>query len=105
VNGEVAVANTYRQKALKSIEISLEGELLEQQKLEYLFLATIYNKQFGDDDKYSLYLNYLTDSLANLKDKELTGYAEYLALLIKDAERVELGGILAPNMPLDQETL
>lgn len=95
-SGEIELANSYRRKALKSIEMSLKDEIPEQQKLEYLFLATTYNKQFGDDDRYSLYLNYLIDSLANLKDKELTGYAEYLERLIQEVEGIELGGVLAP---------
>jgi len=94
---KISLANQYRRKALTMIEKSLNGELAEQQKLEYLFLATVYNKQFGDSNKYALYLNELTTNLDLSKDKELEGFVGYLKALVKDVSKVELGGVLAPS--------
>ena len=97
--GDLKLANDYRKRALSQIEarLNLTKEATTSIRLEYLFLASIYNKQLGDEDKYSLYLNQLNERLRTNNDKELVGYIEYLKSLIEEAILIENGGQLAPK--------
>lgn len=99
--GELDKANEYRKVALDSIKSDLEGELGEYQKLEYLYLAANYTKQFGNDEESGKYITLLKDVIAGVKDEEVKGFAEYLSELVENTKYITQGGALDPSISND----
>jgi len=96
---EFEIANEYRKKSLDDIEITLNGEVPEFQKLEYLYLAVNYSKQFGNDAKASAYKRKLMIALSSIENDDVKGLGKYLEGLIPDSEYIEPGGKLDPIKP------
>lgn len=91
------MANVYRRRALQGIQLSLKGKLPEAQQLEYLYVAANYSRLFGDIETSDKYVAELRESIAQLRDKELSGFAEYLSELVKETSQIEPGGKLDPE--------
>jgi len=97
--GNLDKANNYRKEALAGIELSLRGELGEIQRLEYLYLAASYTRQFGDEKASENYLSKLNSSLGEVEGEDAKGFAEYLKKLSTDTEYIKAGGVLDPELP------
>lgn len=74
-------ANAYRKTALADILKSLEGELPEDQRLMYLYLAASYSRLFGGIAASDRYFSLLQTATGSVKDKKFAGYAKYLSEL------------------------
>jgi hypothetical protein len=96
-SGDFDTANSYRAKAYSDLRQQLKDEIPEAKKLEYLYLAANYARQFGDEPESEKYLTALIQAIDNVEDKELKGYAEYLAELALDTPRISPGGKLDPE--------
>lgn len=96
--GEIDKANAYRRSALEQIQQSLKGNLPEDQRLQYLYIAANYSRFFGNAEASQKYVEELQGAILGLKDKELSGLAEYLSELVKDTPRIKPGRILDPEL-------
>ena len=97
--GNLNKANSYRARAFQEIQHALNGDLDGYKRLEYLYLATNYSKQFAEQNKNVSYLDDLETALKSVTDPELKGYAGYLSELIKDSTYINEGGKLDPDLP------
>ena len=95
--GNLDKANNYRARAFQEIQHALNGDLDGYKRLEYLYLATNYSKQFAEQNKNVGYLDDLETALKSVTDPELKGYAGYLSELIKDSVYINEGGKLDPD--------
>ncbi|HFB67018.1 MAG TPA: hypothetical protein ENJ60_15905 [Aeromonadales bacterium] len=100
-NGNIKLANHYRELALKEIELALHGKLKENKRLEYLYLAANYHRQFGHQKESDSFLLKVEDAIKESSDDELKGYKDYLTELIKDTKYIVKGGVLKPSLPKD----
>ncbi len=96
---DIDKANTYRKEAFSSIQLQLKGELDEYQRLEYLYLAANYSKQFGDQKASDKYISELISSIGNVNSENTKGFAEYLQELYPDTNHIIEGGVLDPVLP------
>lgn len=94
--GEQDTANHYREKALQGIEYSLKGELPEQLRLEYYYIAANYSRQLSNISASKYYEKQLMAGIENLKDYKLKGFTKYLKKLIEDTSKIKPGGKLDP---------
>jgi hypothetical protein len=90
-------ANEYRKIAFDNIESQLKTDLPEDTKLEYLYLAANYARLFGNPEKSQSYLSLLSSAIENLKDKNFSGFAEYLKELSKETPNISPGGKIDPK--------
>ncbi|MCC7250125.1 MAG: DUF2225 domain-containing protein, partial [Lysobacter sp.] len=60
-SGDTEKANEYRRKALEGIRSALTGEMPEDQKLQYLYVAANYTRELGDAEASDRYLVELRD--------------------------------------------
>lgn len=97
--GDLDKANGYRKKVLADIEVFLDGELSELQRLNYLYIAANYTKQFGNEKASQNYLTELGLTLGSLKSQEAKNFADYLKELAKDTQFIQVGGVLDPVLP------
>lgn len=97
--GNIDKANQYREGALEGIELGLKGDLGEGQRLEYLYLAANYNRQFGNEKASDAYLLELSSYIDTVQDENIEGYAEYLKDLSKETKFIKKGGLLDPELP------
>ncbi len=97
--GDLDKASAYRRTAFSDIQLQLEGELDEYQRLEYLYLAANYSKYFGDQIASEKYISELISSIDNVKSEEVKGFAEYLRELYPDTNYINEGGVLDPELP------
>jgi len=95
---EFEIANEYRMMSLEDIKLSLDRDLPELQKLEYLYLAVNYSKQFGNENDAKDYERQSIISIdsVNDDDDEAKGLAQYLGNLISESVKIIPGGILEP---------
>lgn len=89
-------AARFRREALARIEDALATNLEEGRRLEYLFVAAAYYREFGDEEKSDRKLEALRGALDSSSNEKLKGYVEYLTELKKDIAQIEPGGPLAP---------
>ena len=75
--GHLEKANLYRKKAFVDLKALLGTDLVEERKLEYLYLAANYSRQFGESAESDRYLEELRSAIASIEDPELSGFAEY----------------------------
>jgi len=94
---DVDKANLYRRSAYAGIRVALQGELDEFTRLEYLYLAANYARQFGDAGASDQFLLELTELTASLKDEKARNFAAYLQELLPDTRRITEGGVLDPT--------
>lgn len=95
-SGDIETANNYRKKVLIDIKKALTGKLEENKKLEYLYLAANYERQFGNQEQSNKYISKLKNNISHLKDNKLKGYSEYLSKLLDDTVLIKKGGVLKP---------
>ena len=104
-HGDQAAADSRRRKALEQIRVALSGELKDTQRLEYLFVAAAYEREFGEAVAAEAHERQLHDAMAELKGEDLKDYIAYLKELVGDLSRIEPGGKLAPPpMPRNAES-
>jgi len=60
-------------------------------------LAANYARLFCNPEKSHNYLSLLSSAIENLKDKELSGFAEYLKELSKETPNISPGGKIDPK--------
>lgn len=95
--GDLDASNAYRHRALQQIQESLRGNLPEENRLEYLYVAANYSRLFGNPGDSDRYAAELGAAIKNLSDKKLSGFAEYLSELVKDTPKIKAGGKLNPE--------
>jgi len=100
-HGEIDKANDYRKQVFieikSALEIGIDDEYL---KLQYLYLASNYAKQLGEDDESDKFSSELKSKLkTTINIEELKGYSKYLLKLSEDTIYIEEGGVLAPKIP------
>jgi len=91
-------ANIYRDAAFRGIQSSLKGKLSEINRLEYLYLAANYSRQFGEVEQSDTYLAELTSYMEATQSEEAKGYSEYLREFISDTKLIKIGGKLDPEL-------
>ena len=95
-NGQVDKANGYRRKAFEELKGFLKVELMEERRLEYLYLAANYSRQLGEVAASDRYLVELEKAIENITNPELSGLGEYLSELAKETKLIQPGGQLDP---------
>lgn len=95
--GDQAAADSRRRTALALILAALDTELKQAQRLEYLFVAAAYQREFGQEKASDASLRQLRAQLKKSRDEELANYVKYLRELMADIPRIEPGGRLAPD--------
>ncbi len=96
---ELDKANKYRQRALDGIILALKKNLSETQKIEYLYLAANYTRQFGMNEVSDTYLTQLDSVIEDFENNDEAGYAEYIKKLSLDTEYIKNGGVIDPEVP------
>ena len=96
--GEVEKANGYRRQAFDELTVLLQGELSELRRLQYLYVAANYARQFGDPVASDRYLAQLSVAMEGVSDG-VAEQAQYLSQLAKETVRIQPGGILDPTGP------
>ena len=97
--GNPVKADEYRKAAFDSIKLQLTKGVDGYQKLEYLYLAANYSKQFGDEEAAEKYLALLQQAIKNIEDEKVKGFADYLSELAQDTKFITKGGLLDPSLP------
>jgi hypothetical protein len=92
-----AAADSRRRSALALILAALDTELKPAQRLEYLFVAAAYQREFGQTKASDANLRQLRSLLKKSRDGDLANYVRYLRELMADIPRIEPGGKLAPE--------
>lgn len=90
-------AEKYRRKALTQIKVLLTGNLSYTDRLRYIYIASNYERQFGntaESDKYIKVLQVLVKSAASKKEK---GFAKYISGLSKETKWIKPGGGIIPD--------
>ncbi|UXI68687.1 hypothetical protein [Tahibacter amnicola] len=98
-DGDYTRATTLRRQALGLIRQELaQGMLDTQRRLEYLFVAANYEREFGKAAQADADLSALSRALDAVKSEEPTvvDYAAYLRELVPASRRILPGGQLAP---------
>jgi hypothetical protein len=93
---EYEKANEYRRIALEQIRAQLKGELPEQVRLEYLYVACNYEVFLEGLDPERC-VGKVRDALDSTSDDELSGYAEYLKELIEETPKIKPGNKIDPE--------
>lgn len=89
----------YRKQAYTEIKGFLKSDISQGKRLEYLYLASNYSRYFNEAEESDAYLAQLKDEIKAIKDKELTGYGEYLSELLEDTKFIVPGEKLDPEVP------
>lgn len=96
--GNLPAAESRRSEALDLILAQLESDTLEPpQRLEYLFVASVYSRWFRENSESGKFLKTLREALKHPDAAVPESYAKYLRELVKDVPRVRSGGRLAPG--------
>lgn len=101
--GDIDKANQYRRKALAGITRALEGRMEESQRLEYLYLAANYTRQFGHKERSNQYLLALKQTLKKADQEHLAKLARYISALYPDSIHIKKGGVLDPELPVKSQ--
>lgn len=94
---DVAGASAFRRQALRMIETALSSPLPDADRLEYLFVSSVYYREFGDLDRSKAKTQALQQALDANKDEKLKGFVEYLTELNSDIAKIVPGGPLIPE--------
>ena len=89
-------ANGYRLLAFEQLRTLLKTDLPELARLEYLYLAANYARQFGDTAASDRYLVELEAAIQGISDPELAEHLEYMSELAKQSRLIKSGGQLDP---------
>lgn len=100
--GDQVSADSRRRQALEQIRVALTGELKENRRLEYLFVAAAYEREFGEVEASKAHEKLLRSALKNANTDDSKGYVIYLGELADDLSRIEPGGKLAPPERKDE---
>lgn len=91
-------AAALRRKALEMIEAALSTELRPADRMQYLFVSAVYNREFGDLEKSDASAKLLKQALQqNKHGVHIAGLVEYLTELSQDIEKIVPGGPLVPE--------
>jgi len=93
---QLKLANNYREKALKDIVVQLKASLPEHQRLEYLYIATNYARQLGEEVESDRYLAQLKAMFDSVTDEKAKGAANYLKHILPDSRYIQPGGKIDP---------
>ncbi len=94
--GDEAAADSRRRSALALIRAALDTELKPGKRLEYLFVAAAYQREFGQTEASDASLEQLGTLLKESHAEDVANYVKYLGELIADVPRIVPGGKLAP---------
>lgn len=94
---DYAGASALRHQALEMIETALSQKLPDSERLEYLFVSSIYYREFDDLEKSKVTVQALEQALKANKDEKLQGFVEYLSELKGDIDKIVPGGPLIPE--------
>lgn len=94
---DFAGASTFRRQALELMEATLPKNLPEGERLEYLFVSSVYYREFGDLERSRTTVKALEQAIKENKDEKLNGFVEYLSALKSDIEKIVPGGPLIPK--------
>ena len=94
--GQIDRANEYRRKAFELLKQNLNSDLDEGTKLEYLYLAANYARQFGMVTDSDRYLADLERAIQQITDPKLVAFGEYLSELAGETKLIQVGGKLDP---------
>jgi hypothetical protein len=86
--GKFDTSNAYRKKALAGIEISLRGNLQEQKKVEYLYLASAYSHIFRDSMNCVKYSHQLDSIISDTNCIVTENNKEYFRRLLNEIPRL-----------------
>jgi hypothetical protein len=95
--GDQAAADSRRRSALALMLAALDTELEPANRLEYLFVAAAYQREFGQTQASDASLERLGELLKASHIEDVANYVKYLRELIADIARIEPGGKLAPE--------
>ena len=90
-------AAALRRTALEMIDAALSTPLRPAERMEYLFVSAVYNREFGDLEKSETSAKLLKQALQANKDEKIAGFVEYLAELSQDIDKIVPGGPLVPE--------
>ena len=93
-------AAALRRKALELIESALATEQDVACRMQYLFVAAVYHREFGDLEKSNASAKLLKEALQQHKgnhDENVAGMVEYLTELSGDIDKIVPGGPLIPE--------
>lgn len=94
---EYTQANEYRKLAYQDIISRLEEPLDEIQKIEYLYLAANYSRQFGLIKESDDYLTQVEFQISITKTKDAKAFADYIQALIPETKNISTGGSIVPK--------
>lgn len=97
-------ANQFRIKAYEHIQSQLDQPLAEAKKLEYLYLAANYARQFGDPELSDWYLEQLSVAI-DVRDHQDDDLAKYLRKLMQQTPLITTGGAIDPDQEQVQAML
>ena len=89
-------ANDFRLQAFEQLIAFLETDLADLPRLEYLYLAANYARQFSDIAASDRYLEQLNSAIESISDAELSNHLEYLSALATQTQLIQPGGRLDP---------
>ena len=95
LNDQLA-ARKYREMALGKIKQALSADIDNAARIDYLFVAAAYEREFGNIKSSDSYVKLLNEVLSVNRDEKLKNYIDYIQSLIKDIPRITPGGVLAP---------
>ena len=95
--GLVERANDFRLQAFEHLKTLLETDLSDLLRLEYLYLAANYARQFGDSAASDRYLEKLNNRIEAISEPELSEHLEYLSELARQTRLIQPGGRFDPG--------
>jgi hypothetical protein len=99
------VANNYRRSALIEIYELLKTDLTKYKRLEYLYVASNYERQFGNISNSNKMIVTLQKDIENIRDEELKGFGNYLSKLLSDTPLIKSGGKLEPVIEVAEKEM
>jgi hypothetical protein len=99
------VANNYRRSALIEIYELLKTDLTKYKRLEYLYVAANYERQFGNIFNSNKMIATLQKNIENIQDEELKGFGNYLSKLLSDTPLIKSGGKLVPVIEVAEKEI
>jgi hypothetical protein len=99
------VANNYRRSALIEIYELLKTDLTKYKRLEYLYVASNYERQFGNISNSNKMIVTLQKDIENIRDEELKGFGNYLSKLLSDTLLIKSGGKLEPVIEVAEKEM
>ncbi|VUD48285.1 hypothetical protein TDB9533_01203 [Thalassocella blandensis] len=97
--GDLKKAKEYRKQAFNQIKEFLTQEISQYKKLEYLYLSANYSRYLGEESASDRFIEKLQAEIVKIEDPELSGYGEYLSVLLQDTKYIVPGNRFDPVVP------